>query len=285
MASGALADDIRRRLGELSPAERKVARVLLAAYPSAGFETVAVLADRAAVSAPTVLRFVNRLGYRGFPDFQAALRHELDERNASPLTLYPDGQDPDTTTGGLLARAADVLTGALARTLAEVPEHDLDRAAALLSDPKRRIALVGGRFTHVFAQYLALHLVQLRDDVRLLPDSPVERAARVASFTRRDVLVVFDYRRYEPDKTVLAETTAARGGATILFTDTFLSPVAAHADVVLGNQVGSTSPYDSLVPTLATVETVVTAVLTTLGEAAHTRMARVETVAKDLGLY
>lgn len=107
MATGALADEIRHKLGELSPAERKVARVLLAGYPAAGFETVAVLAERAAVSAPTVIRFANRLGYRGFPDFQAALREELDARNASPLSLYEtagfsrpgteaDGEDPDS---------------------------------------------------------------------------------------------------------------------------------------------------------------------------------------------
>lgn len=88
MASATLADDIRQKLGTLSPAERKVARVILAGYPAAGFETVAVLAERAAVSAPTVIRFVNRLGYQGFPDFQAVLREELDARNASPLSLY-----------------------------------------------------------------------------------------------------------------------------------------------------------------------------------------------------
>ena len=32
MATGVLADEIRTKLGELSPAERKVGRVLLAAY-------------------------------------------------------------------------------------------------------------------------------------------------------------------------------------------------------------------------------------------------------------
>lgn len=88
MASGTLADEIRLKLGELSPAERKVGRVMLAGYPAAGFETIATIAERAAVSAPTVLRFVGRLGFRGYPDFQAALRTELDERSASPLSLY-----------------------------------------------------------------------------------------------------------------------------------------------------------------------------------------------------
>ncbi|MFD9642501.1 MurR/RpiR family transcriptional regulator, partial [Streptomyces sp. NPDC059082] len=83
---GTLADEIRSRLGELSPAERKVARVLLAGYPAAIFETVATIAERASVSAPTVLRCASRLGYRGFPDLQAALRAAQAARAAAALT-------------------------------------------------------------------------------------------------------------------------------------------------------------------------------------------------------
>ncbi|MFC5288552.1 hypothetical protein ACFPM7_15945, partial [Actinokineospora guangxiensis] len=49
----------------------------------------------------------------------------------------------------------------------------------------------------VLAQYLGLHLMQLRDDVRFLPDLKVERASLLAGVRRRDVVVVFDYRRYE----------------------------------------------------------------------------------------
>lgn len=146
MASGALADVIRQKLGDLSPAERKVARVLLANYPSAGFETIAVLADRAAVSAPTVIRFVNRIGYKGFPDFQTALREELDERNASPLSLYQSadhGSFAETPDGenSLIQRGGSVFSSAVAQTLAELPPHDLERAVSLLADGKRRVLL------------------------------------------------------------------------------------------------------------------------------------------------
>ncbi|MFC8231086.1 MurR/RpiR family transcriptional regulator [Streptomyces sp. NPDC057287] len=294
MASGALADDIRQKLGELSPAERKVARVLLAGYPAAGFETVAVLAKRSAVSAPTVIRFVNRLGYRGFPDFQAALRDELDARNASPLSLYEttgyaraektsgDGDDQDSA---LLRHGSEVFTGALTATLAELPPHDFEHAVRLLADRKRRITLVGGRFTHLLAQYLGLHLMQLRDDVRFLPDRDVERAAILAALARRDVLVVFDYRRYEADATTVAALVQEHGGKVILFTDTWLSPAAPHAEVVLPSRVAAPSPYDSLVPTLAVLETVVAGVITALGDDARRRMQHGEDVARRAGLY
>ncbi|WP_409055119.1 MurR/RpiR family transcriptional regulator [Streptomyces sp. SYP-A7185] len=289
MAKGTLADRIRLRLGELSPAERRVGRVLLADYPAAGFETVANVAERAGVSAPTVLRFVTRFGFQGFPDFQAGLRAELDERSASPLTLYEAGD----RTGGpaehpadedLLSQGRRVFTAALEQTYAELPPHDLERAIELLGDPKRRIVLTGGRFTHHLAQYLALHLMQLRDGVSVLSERPVERTTAVTGWNRRDVLVVFDYRRYEKDKMALAELLGERGGRVVLFTDTWLSPVAAHSEVVLATQVTAPSPYDSLVPTMALIETVVAGLVQTLGEDAHARLKEGERLAQATGL-
>ncbi|MFJ4895837.1 MurR/RpiR family transcriptional regulator [Streptomyces sp. NPDC088788] len=285
MASGTIADDIRLKMGILSPAERKVARVLLAAYPSSGFETIATLAERAAV-APTVLRFINRLGYKGFPDFQAALRTELDDRNASPLSLYEATDDAGTTdsAAALMARSSQLFTTAVTQTLAETPPHDLENAIAMLSDRKKRLTLVGGRFTNLLAQYLGLHLMQLRDDVRFLPDRDVERTAILAALTRRDAIVIFDYRRYEHDKLAIAKLTQENGGKVIVFTDTWLSPTASHADVVLPSQVTAPSPYDSLVPTLAVIETVVAGIITTLGGEAHQHMKHSEDTAHRIGL-
>ncbi|SCK08816.1 MurR/RpiR family transcriptional regulator [Streptomyces sp. WMMB 322] len=291
MAPSVLADEIRQKLGDLSPAERKVARVLLAGYPSAGFETIATLAERAGVSAPTVIRFVNRLGYRGFPDFQTVLRREVEERNASPLSLYEtagygrEGGDGKGDSSSLIERGSRLFGEAVSRTLAELPPHDLHHAVNLLADRKRRITLAGGRFTHLLAQYLGLHLMQLRDDVRFLPDRAVERTAHLAALNRRDVLVVFDYRRYEEDKAAIAQLTHDNGGKIILFTDTWLSPVTAQAQVVLPSQVAAPSPYDSLVPALAVIETVVAGVLIELGEEAHARMRHGEETARRIGLY
>lgn len=286
MASGTLADDIRLKLGILSPAERKVARVLLASYPSSGFETIATLAERAAVSAPTVLRFVNRLGYSGFPDFQAALRAELETRNASPLSLYEATDDAGSadSAAGLMARSSKLFTAAVTQTLAETPPHDLEHAIALLSDRKRRITVAGGRFTNLLAQYLGLHLMQLRDDVRFLPERAVERTVVLAALTRRDVLVIFDYRRYEQDKLAIAQLAQERGGKVIVFTDTWLSPAASHAEVVFPSQVATPSPYDSLVPTLAVIETVVAGLITAMGGEAHQHMKHVEDTAHRIGL-
>src|ERR1700694_1606938 len=71
---------LRIRLASLTPAERKLARVLLATYPTAGLESGARFAGRAGVSAPTVTRFVGKLGLGGYPEFQRLLRDEVQGR-------------------------------------------------------------------------------------------------------------------------------------------------------------------------------------------------------------
>src|SRR5579872_5959058 len=79
---------VRQRAASLSPAERKLSRALLASYPIAGLESVARLAERAGVSPPTVTRFIGKIGFAGYPEFQDALRSEIQERLSSPLARY-----------------------------------------------------------------------------------------------------------------------------------------------------------------------------------------------------
>src|ERR1700730_8140367 len=76
---------LRNRMASLSPAERKLARGLLATYPTAGLESVARFAERAAVSSPTVTRFVAKLGFRGYPEFQRGLSYEGQARLSSHI--------------------------------------------------------------------------------------------------------------------------------------------------------------------------------------------------------
>lgn len=285
MAEAGIAESIRRGMGDCSPAERKVARVLLSAYPSAGFETVARLADRAGVSGPTVLRFVQRLGYRGFPDFQEALRRDLDERSASPLRIHQSRPPREDASASLRERAAAISVATLQRTFDELSTHDLDRCVELISSASGGVLIAGGRYSGLLAQVLALHLEQLRPRVRVLPDDAPARAALVEDMGRRDVLVLFDYRRYEDHTQRLARAARARHASIVLFTDSWLSPVASDADVVLSSETGAPSPFDALTPVLALIEAVVAGCFDRLGDAAVDRMARADKVASDLGLY
>jgi DNA-binding MurR/RpiR family transcriptional regulator len=269
---------VRDRLGELSPAERKVGRALLAGYPSAGLESVARLAERAEVSAPTVVRFATRLGFDGFVGLQQALRDEVDQRDVFPVTRMAE-LSPDA--GG---EFATVVGRAVAATFAELPDDEVERALDLLADERGSLLLAGGRFSNLLAHYLALHLGQLRDGVVLLPTGRVERAAALAAITRRDTLVLFDFRRYEPATAAAADLAAERRAHVVLVTDRWLSPIASAADVVLPVRVDSSSAYDSFVPALAVVELLVARLVERGGPDAAARLASFEGLSQRLGL-
>lgn len=70
-------DRIQAQLPFLSKSERKVADVVLAAPEIAIHSSIALLAETAGVSDPTVNRFCHRLHTKGFPDFKLQLAQSL----------------------------------------------------------------------------------------------------------------------------------------------------------------------------------------------------------------
>ena len=82
-------------------------------------------------------------------------------------------------------------------------------------------------------------------------------ADRIADFTRRDVLLAYDFRRYQPETIALCQAAKQRGVKLVLFTDLDLSPIADIADVVIPVAVECTSPLETLA--VAIDQSVVTA--------------------------
>jgi DNA-binding MurR/RpiR family transcriptional regulator len=260
----------RLQVAQLTPAERKVVRVLLADYPVRGLAPVARLAADAGVSAPTVLRLVSKLEFDSYADFQQALKSEVSARLSSPLSMHAASDQRGSQDA--LTRSERVLCDGIASSFVSLPKAEFEQAVKLLSDSRRGITLIGGRFSSMLAEHLAAHLRILRPNVRVL--CAADRISSMLDIGRGDVLVAFDYRRYQHDTVRLAMIAKRQGATLIAFTDPYLSPLAAHADVILTTSVASPSPFDALTPAVALVETVIAALVDHLGTAPRERMAR-----------
>src|SRR5713226_9729997 len=262
---------VRHHLAGLSPAERKLARVLLASYPIAGLESVARFAERAGVSPPTVTRFITKLGFRGYPEFQEVLRHEVQNRLSSPLERYRD-EEPGRGAGTLLTDALDVSRRNLQATVEQLSHHDFEEAVGLLCDVRRRVLVLGGRVSAQLARYLAGQLHLLRPGISLVDAERSAPAQQLIDLRKGDVLIVFDFRRYQADTIESARVASTQGCNVVLFTDPWLSPASAFARQVLVTSVETVGPFDSLVGATAVLEAMVAAVLNRLGPRAQSRM-------------
>lgn len=270
-----VAEQIRASMAGLPATERRVARALLSHYPAAGLEPAVKLAERAGASAPTVTRYIARLGFAGYREFQQTLRDEMTARATSPMT-QPFRYSADTAATGLLGDVGEVNARLLTDCFASLPAEEFQEAVELLSDHRRRVLAVGGRFSRVMADFLDLHLRMLRDQTRALGVHRDDTAIVLLDLGRRDVVVVFDFRRYQHDVIDFARRARRQGAKVILVTDLWLSPIAEFADLVLPLRTENGSPFDSLVPAAALVETLAVAMLARLGEDALSRLRLLE---------
>ena len=262
-----------------SNSEMKAVRVLLANYPAAGLTTVSKLAKQAGVSDPTVLRLAQRLGFEGFAEMQDALLAEVEAHMRSPLTLTPAPQSR-RKPNAYQAFFADTLAQCEA-VVRETATADYERAVALLTDPRMTVMCLGGRFSRFLAGILQRCLHHMREGTELLDGTAADLVDELASFGKRHVLAVFDYRRYQADVVRFAEQAKARGALVILFTDQWRSPITAFADVVITAPTATSSPFDTLVTPLLQVEAVAVGVAESLGADWRARAALLEEVRND----
>jgi|DEB0MinimDraft_3_1074331.scaffolds.fasta_scaffold20429_2 DNA-binding MurR/RpiR family transcriptional regulator len=275
-----LSAQLLERMDALTASERSVARVILTDYPMSGLDSIASLASKSSVSPPTVLRLVAKLGFAGWPQFQAALREEVAQRLASPLAMY------DQRRGATPLHDADYAEGIFMRALetsfARLKGDVVDEAVRALTDPKSRIHVIGGRFSTALAVYFATHLQLLRPHVSAVSEIPIHRSNALLDMGRNDIVVALDFRRYQRDTIEFGTAAAQMGARIILFTDPWLSPLVNSAKTVITVETTSPSPFDSFVSAMGVLELLIHRISESVGDDSLERMKALDELNQDL---
>jgi len=249
-------ETIRREMAQLTASERKIGNAVLADYPFGALQTIQELAERTGVSAPSITRFVSKIGFAGYQEFQRQLITELREGGRSPLDLKASERLGNSTT--FLADYAQRIGERLTEMAASLPQEQFDRIVALVADPARSVFLLGGRISDSIAALLAIHLKQIRSKVYQLPPNPEHWPDQLLQMRKQDVLILFDFRRYQPDLAQLAGIVAGkRQPSIVLITDKWMSPIARHSDHVVALPIEIETAWDTVVCAIAFVEALI----------------------------
>ena len=268
--------DVATRIAEhrdqLSPAERRVADVVLGDPQLVAFGTVAAVADRAGTSGASVVRLANRIGLEGFSELQSGVQAELAHRlgRATERIRQPG---PADVVGRAMATELDNVQ----RTFERVDRSAFDDAVALLAgEGAGRLFLCVADASSGAMLQCGAELGMLRDGVTVLTGGDVAIGRSSSDARRGDVALVLDLPRY--DRTVL-ETTRRLGRAgvsPVVLTDRALSPLTEHAAVVFLVEGAGVGPFDSYVGALALLNALVAGVAGRLRASATERLDRVE---------
>ncbi|MFK7751086.1 MAG: MurR/RpiR family transcriptional regulator [Sedimentitalea sp.] len=240
----------------LTAGERKLAAAILADYPYAGLSSIQDLARQSEVSAPSISRFMTKIGLSGYQDFQRQLISELKEGERSPVEVHAGGRHVE---GSYLRDFLAKASAQMAIAGDAITDDQFARICAMLSDPKRRVYVLGGRISDTIAAHLSFHLRQSRSGVYHLPLNPESWPEYLLRMKQGDIFFMVDFRRYQSALTELAQkANAERGARIIVMTDKWISPAARHASHVLPVPIGSGTLWDTYSAALAVTEAIVT---------------------------
>lgn len=249
-----IAQIITDTMDRMTAGERRAAQTLIANYPLTGLKTVAEFSQQAGVSSPTILRFVARLGFQNYAEFQNRLQEELAAQLQSPSSRAAEASRHAGTDGPAII---ETTIENIRETFRHLSSKQITEQVELLCASRSKLFLAGGRFTDPIARYMAAHLAIIRPNVIHLSGQECTWTDRLLDMGKRDVLLVFDIRRYQESLARFAEKASRRGVQIILVTDQWLSPIARFSRHVIATRTEVLSPWDSSAALFVVAETLI----------------------------
>ena len=224
LADESLPERIRRRSDDLSASQKKIARYCVTEPAKAGTLTALRIADELRVSESTVVRFAVHMGYRGFPDMQAAIR------NASERQQAENDREDAPKTGRILGQSLRHDLRLLRETIDAVDDVRLGEAVSVL-DQARTLHVVGFRTAFSLAYLADYHIRQVRSSVRLVGGIGGTHQDDLAQIERDDALLAFTFPVYDDRTIEVVDGAAAIGAQCVVVTDSALAPLPLGENV------------------------------------------------------
>ena len=217
---------LRAGLAALPDAERRVAELLLAGPTETGYDSVGRLAERAGVSAATVVRLSRRLGYTGYAALKLAIAHEAGRADQFGYGRAQPGSTAPLHERVMADDAHSIRGGARA---IEAAAFD-DAVAAIAGAGQVMLAGVGA--SAALAALAAFRFAALGVRVTTAMDALVQHL-QADTLRAGDVCVAISHTGESRDTIDLAAAAAQAGATTIGVTSSAGSPLTQAVQIAL----------------------------------------------------
>jgi len=259
--------------GAFTRSERRVVDVIFENYPVSGLGSITKLAEKAKVSTPTVARLVQKINFKGFPQFQEQLRKELD-RKISTTGKNSALWASDAPEAHILNRVTEAVVNNVRRSLDDIDAHKFEEMCELLCDTNLFIS--GGRVTRTFADHFFLYMQIVRPNVYRTEAAANGWMYSLLDIEKGDVVFLYDIRRYEPSVMRFAEMAKDKGAVIMLLTDQWQSPINSVAEYSINSLGTMPTGRDSSVNLVLFNEIIIAQVQHVLADLSQDRVSKLE---------
>jgi DNA-binding MurR/RpiR family transcriptional regulator len=272
---------------ELTPQEQRVADFILDNLGDLAVYNASELARLSGASKATVSRLFRRLGFENSAEVREHAR-ELRKAGVPIGSVAPAGigtpaglsvpPAPSTTRRHIEAQLAMEH-----ENLRWILDQDtlIDSAGEALA-AARTVLVIGFRNSYPVALHLRQQLIQGREAVRLAPLPGQSVGEDLAGLDKRDLVVLFGFRRRPAEFADLFDSIQRRDIPLILVSDESAGSMGSLADWWLQCPVDSVSAFDSYATAMCLVNVLASRVLSLLTRAGRTRIGEITKLYDEL---
>jgi DNA-binding MurR/RpiR family transcriptional regulator len=258
---------LQKKLKELTSREELLASDLSNNAERWAFDKASSIAEQTGVHRSTVIRFAQKMGFRGFPELQSFVREEYLKQHGSSPELHLDLNSSDNGEISSIVRAVyNKDLDNLNSTYRNLDLFTLEQTAKGLVNA-RRILIFGRRFSYPIALHVGYFLRVMRSGIHIGPDPGGTVVESLYGMDSSDYAFIVTLARRSPEvQKVLSSLEQAKVPMTVLTDAQNLSKGPDNA-LYLTARLGSTSILGSYASLLSICHALLYSVGTKIPEA------------------
>lgn len=230
--AGKVVSLVRGSLPALVPSEARVARFVLEEPAAVIHFSVTELAAAANTSATTVMRFCQRVGFKGYQDFKIALAQEA----IPPMRQLQADVSEDDSAPDILRKVVAAAGEAVGGAATTIDDETFARVVDLL-DEAERILVVGVGSSSPIVQDIAYRFLT----IGLRAEAPLDvhvQHVTASLLGPRDLCLAISHTGSTRETVATVRSAAATGADVVAITSFFRSPLTeiAAVSLVTGSQ-------------------------------------------------
>lgn len=266
---------------EFSAGQKKVGDLFFKEPIFLAFSSALEVGKRVTVSESTVIRWTQKLGYKGYADFQQVVQRKLAEERLEKAEQKVQEPVADQT---FLENLLDAEVLSIVKLKKSINEEELLRVVDKISQANR-VYVTGNFFDYGIAQWFANWLNLALDHTEMMHPSTGEYYTQLSKLGEGDLVIAFVFPRYTRIVIDTLKDAKAQGADVIVLTDTEKSPALAYADYALTVSVNSTLSIDSYTSVHALLTSIMRFVYVKEQAKVNGNWAKAEAVYKERNLF
>ncbi|WP_294375833.1 MurR/RpiR family transcriptional regulator [uncultured Clostridium sp.] len=273
---------VAEKLPNMSKAQEKIAKYILAHPNSTPFLTVEKLAKLAGVSIATVTRFVIFLGYSGYPEFLKDTQKSMQQQVNNSERIKLGGDDLSNKEQAVYEIFEDDMNN-IKETVESLNVFEIRKCVNLLLNSER-IYIVAKRSSVALAVFLKYYLDLMFNNVVIVEN--IEQMPKQINKERgKDVIIGISFEKYARSTVEIFSHLKKIGAVTIAITDSMLSPLVPYADVTLTALSKGSKAIESFVAPLSLINALIVSIEAEKEECFNNNVHMLEETMKKFDLF